>query len=706
MLILTVLVSIGAAFAWTAYREMRQALRLAGEERVHTAAAQLADLLAQAATARVAESRRLASDPAIRRFVLSGEDPEAALVVLRTAAQRSPQAKVRLRASGGTESVHRTIDNVTLDRVPRESDGSRAPAVEGVGPLQVKEGHVTYATSAVIPPPAGESDGGAGVLSIDRPFTASSGVTLIERLIGSGAALKLGNATGDVWTDLSMPVRGPPPLSSGTAAISFADTTGQRRLGTSVPVVATPWHVWVDFSETALMQPADTLLRRMWPWTAGLILLGVLAIGIVSVRITAPLELVAGAAEAMASGDYSRRVLVRRRDEIGRLGSAFNMMADQVADSRDALEARVQARTQELHQSREELDQFFSMSLDLKCVADLEGRFTRVNPAWEAVLGWTVTDLTARPYLDFVHPDDVAATAREAATLSAGGASVNFENRYRCKDGTYRWLSWKASANHARGAIYATARDVTADKQAARDLEQHAAELSASNRELEAFSYSVSHDLRAPLRSIDGFSQALLEDYGDRLEAEGHDYLRRIRAAAQQMGRLIDDMLKLARVTRADLNVEPIDLSAMARTTLAALTDAQHGRTVHWHVHPDLRAVGDARLLQVVLTNLLENAVKFTGKTAQARIEFGERDGNGGREYFVKDNGAGFDPTYAAKLFGAFQRLHHPGDFPGTGIGLATVQRIVTRHGGRVSGEGSVGSGATFTFTLQSEATV
>jgi light-regulated signal transduction histidine kinase (bacteriophytochrome) len=235
-------------------------------------------------------------------------------------------------------------------------------------------------------------------------------------------------------------------------------------------------------------------------------------------------------------------------------------------------------------------------------------------------------------------------------------------------------------------------------------VEARTQELSASNRELEAFSYSVSHDLRAPLRSIDGFSQALLEDCGDRLEPEGQAHLRRIRAAAQHMGRLIDDLLKLARVSRADLRVETVDLSAMAQATMAALTDAHGDRIVDWHVHPGLEATGDARLLQVMLTNLLENAWKFTGKTAEARIEFGARGANGTREYYVKDNGAGFDPTYAAKLFGAFQRLHHPGDFPGTGIGLATVQRIVARHGGRVTAEGAVGSGATFSFTLRPEA--
>jgi PAS domain S-box-containing protein len=705
-LILALLATVGGAFTWTAYREMRSALRLAGDERVHSAAAELGDLLAQSATARVAESRRLAADEAVRRFVLTGEAPEAALLVLRTAGQRNQQGKLWLSARGGAAATRLTGDNVVVERSPDGSDASKAPT-EGLGPLLLHDGHVTYRITILIAPPPGQAGAGGGFLTIERPLSPSTGITQVRRLIGSGAVLKFGNAAGDLWTDLSAPVDGPPAVPPGARTISFADAARTRHLGAALPIAGTPWQVWVEFNEASLMQPADTLLRRMLPWTAGLILLGFVAVGVLSARITTPLEQMADAADAIASGDYSRRVIVTGRDEIGRFGSAFNVMAAHVAESRDALEARVQARTRELNQSQEELDQFFSMSLDLLCIADFEGRFTRVNPAWQEVLGWTAADLTSAPFVTFVHPDDAASTTSEAARLANGGVTVNFENRYRCKDGTYRWLNWKAAANHDRGLIYATARDVTDEKHVAREMHQYAAELTAANRELETFSYSVSHDLRAPLRAIDGFSQALLEDCGDALGAEGQEHLRRIRSAAQHMGRLIDDMLKLARVTRADLNFETIDLSAMARTTLARLTKAHQDRSVNWQVHPGLRTIGDARLLQIVMTNLLENAWKFTGKRSQAHIEFGMRDDPGeGREYFVRDNGAGFDATYASKLFGAFQRLHQAGDFPGTGIGLATVQRIVMRHGGRVRAEGAPGEGATFSFTLQTEAQI
>jgi light-regulated signal transduction histidine kinase (bacteriophytochrome) len=235
-------------------------------------------------------------------------------------------------------------------------------------------------------------------------------------------------------------------------------------------------------------------------------------------------------------------------------------------------------------------------------------------------------------------------------------------------------------------------------------LQRTIIELQAVNKELEAFSYSISHDLRAPLRSIDGFSQALLEDYYDILDAIGQDYLRRIRGASQRMGYLIDDLLNLSRVTRSDINLENVDLSLLASTVCNELVHSQPERDVEFVIQKGVVVQGDIRLLRVLLVNLLNNAWKFTSKHAQARIEFGETKTESGIPvYFVRDDGAGFEMAYVSKLFGPFQRLHGVNEFPGNGIGLATVQRIVHRHGGRVWAEGSVEGGATFYFTLVAE---
>lgn len=231
-------------------------------------------------------------------------------------------------------------------------------------------------------------------------------------------------------------------------------------------------------------------------------------------------------------------------------------------------------------------------------------------------------------------------------------------------------------------------------------VEERTAQLEAVNQELESFSYSVSHDLRAPLRSIDGFSQALLEDYGDRLDHEGVDHLRRVRRAAQRMGSLIDDILRLARVTRTDMTPRAIDLSALAHEVIEDLHKHKWSARAKPVVQPGLMTYGDAALVRVVLENLIDNAWKYSSKAPVSKIEIGSTRQNGLQVFFVRDNGVGFDMAFVSKLFGAFQRLHTEQEFPGTGIGLTTVQRIVHRHGGRVWAESAPGAGATFYFTF------
>jgi signal transduction histidine kinase len=231
-------------------------------------------------------------------------------------------------------------------------------------------------------------------------------------------------------------------------------------------------------------------------------------------------------------------------------------------------------------------------------------------------------------------------------------------------------------------------------------LQQRQQDLERANKELESFSYSVSHDLRAPLRSVDGFSQILLEEFADQLPAEGQEHLRRVRGAAQRMAQLIDDILRLSRINRGELHRAPVDLSELARRVGGELALANPASSVELVVQDRLSVGGDAQLLRIALENLLGNAWKFTSRVEHPRVEVGQLPNREIPTYFVRDNGAGFDPVYAARLFIPFQRLHAASEFPGTGIGLATVQRIVHRHGGRVWAEGVVGRGATFFFTI------
>ncbi|MCP5297110.1 MAG: hypothetical protein H6952_06425 [Zoogloeaceae bacterium] len=267
----------------------------------------------------------------------------------------------------------------------------------------------------------------------------------------------------------------------------------------------------------------------------------------------------------------------------------------------------------------------------------------------------------------------------------------------------------------ASGAVqgfYGMFFDVTKQEQARLEIErlnkdldrrvkERTADLSSANMELESFAYSISHDLRAPLRGIDGFSQMALEEYGDKLDEQGRGYLDRVRAAAQRMGSLIDDILELSRVSRQALHRERVDLGQFAAELLDEMRQANPGRQVEAAIAPDCVTEGDPKLLRILMQNLLENAWKYSARQAEARIEFGqERLATGETAYFVRDNGVGFDMQYADRLFTPFQRLHKPEEFAGSGIGLATVARIVHRHGGRVWAESVPGQGATLRFTL------
>jgi len=230
-------------------------------------------------------------------------------------------------------------------------------------------------------------------------------------------------------------------------------------------------------------------------------------------------------------------------------------------------------------------------------------------------------------------------------------------------------------------------------------IKEQAAQLEALNKELEAFSYSVSHDLRAPLRSIRGFTEVVLERYASNLDARAQEFLRRVSDSSQHMDRLIEDLLKLSRLGRAEMKKQEVEITALAGSIVAELRKAEPGREVEVVIAPDLRAYGDERLLRAALENLLRNAWKFSSKQSRARIEVG-RTSEADPAFFIRDNGAGFDMAYATRLFGVFQRLHTETEFPGTGIGLATVQRIMNRHGGRIWGSGKVNEGAVFYFTL------
>jgi len=408
----------------------------------------------------------------------------------------------------------------------------------------------------------------------------------------------------------------------------------------------------------------------------------------------------------MANPDTSLFLL---QDFVGVVALMSLLLAAEV-DQRRLTEAGV-------HESDERLKLALSASHMGIWTMELKDQVRIISaPESDALLGLEAGEFdgSEKALFDMIHPED-RQTVRQAISRAIK-IQGDYETEFRIlpRDRATRWVLSRGSAyldsRREPNRLVGVAIDITALKQAQeevlrlnveleRRVADRTAQLEAISKELEAFSYSVSHDLRAPLRSIRGFSQVLLDRYASKLDARGAEFLRRAAESSQSMDTLIDDLLQLSKISRAELRPQPVDLSALAETVAAELGQAEPKRAVKFVIAPGLQASGEERLLRIVLENLLRNAWKFTVNQPRALIEFGHSSGPPAA-FFVRDNGAGFDMKYADRLFNAFQRLHSANEFPGRGIGLATVQRILNRHGGRAWAEGALQQGATFYFTL------
>jgi PAS domain S-box-containing protein len=351
----------------------------------------------------------------------------------------------------------------------------------------------------------------------------------------------------------------------------------------------------------------------------------------------------------------------------------------------------------------------FEYAPDGIVITDRQGVYRDVNASICRMLGYARGELIGKPAAEIVAPEDIPEISPALAVITAQ-RDYHREWQFRRKDGTL-FPADVIATSMPDGNILAVIRDITSRRQAEEEirrlnasLEQRVAErtaqLEAANKELEAFSYSVSHDLRAPLRAVDGFSQAVLDDFGGGLPEDGQRYLKTIRGSAQRMGVLIDDLLAFSRLSRQTMHKRPVDMNRLVQSSLQELGSPWSDRCVEIKCHDLPPCEGEAALLKQVWMNLLSNALKYTRRRATAVIEIGARRENDANVYFVQDNGSGFDMRYAGVLFGVFQRLHRAEEYEGTGVGLAIVQRVVQRHGGRVWAEAKIDEGARFSFTI------
>jgi len=494
------------------------------------------------------------------------------------------------------------------------------------------------------------------------------------------------------------------------------------------------WHVYVGIPASFAFASAKINMLRTTLAGASLLCAVVAAVIFLGRHINEPVNALFRAATDAAEGRPQTVALVSGPREIAAVAEEFNRMLavrkqkeleiqqlnleleQRVKERTAALEKTnaeltreiaVRKRTQEaLRNHRQELQDYIDGMSTMNAKVAPDGKILLVNKTAREASGLAPEVLLKTNFLEgqwWTFDPSVEQRVLSAFASACGGAPVNYDEKFfvfgKVIDINFSLIPVRGEKGEVE-YIVAEGRDITQRKQAEAALAERTLQLEGANKELEAFSYSVSHDLRAPLRGIDGFTKALLEDYADKLGDEGRQYLQRVRGAAQRMAHLIDDLLELSRISRSAMRHDVVDLSLTANQIAAGLKEANPERSVNFTVQPDLTVPGDARLMRVMLENLLNNAWKFSRDRNPAQIEFGAEEVNSQKAFFVRDNGAGFDMAYLDKLFGAFQRLHSAEEYEGTGIGLATVQRIIHRHGGRVWAEGAIDKGATFYFTV------
>jgi PAS domain S-box-containing protein len=395
--------------------------------------------------------------------------------------------------------------------------------------------------------------------------------------------------------------------------------------------------------------------------------------------------------------------------ELHRKTELIKHQAEQLRQAEEAKHRRELAEVSDQLEAETKRNRFFTLALDLLGIADFNGFFLQINPSWEKVLGYTETELKAKSGLEFVHPEDRAAMQTQFEKLTRDNFPIYFEGRYLCKDGSYCWLGWTAAPFASEQLIYIFARDITTRKAAEEEIKSLNGELNRRindltdvNKELESFNYSISHDLRAPLRSIASFTQVVQTQYGAVLGTDGLDYLRRVESAAKYMDKLLMDLLDYSRMSRSEMTLTAVSLESAASDVIFSIDQEIRSRNAEIEIQRPLGfAVGHPATIRQILYNLIANALRFVAPDKAPRLRIWTERENGFLRIIVHDNGIGIAPQFHRKIFGLFQRLHSQHAYPGTGVGLALVQKGVERMGGRIGVESELGNGSRFWFLLR-----
>jgi PAS domain S-box-containing protein len=713
LLISSLLVIVVMIFLWAAYREVEATLVRAGGDRAKAAADQVAGLLARSSQAGMDNLRRAAADPDLLRYLQSPTAANRDAARARLAALATTGVRViQLWSEAGSLVLEISIPNATVPSVTAVVlPASTRPSPSGFNPLQAV-GSVVFNDAAAelfAEPSAGQAGTPARIgFVVARSTLSVNPPGALGRLVGVDAVIEIGNTAGGIWWDLSSVVPAPPVDLTRNGVAEYRATNGERRLGAVSIIRGTPWDVWVEFPRSIIVAPARLFLGRMIALAVILVSVGAILAGILSTRITRSLHELAQAADAVADGDYSRTAITRRRDEMGRVGRAFDAMA---ADVKATLEA--------LRKSEAYYRTIVEVALDCIITIDPTGNVVEFNPAAEKTFGYRKRDVVGRELAEVIVPAAQRdAHRRGLARYVATGESTLIGRRIELtamrSDGTEFPIELAISAvpSHGPRMVTAVARDITERKRTeeigrrAHAMEEQHHRILETDRLKSEFLANMSHELRTPLNSIIGFADLMHKGKVGQVSPEHEEYLGDILTSGKHLLRLINDVLDLAKVEsgKMDFRPEPVDLVTLVnevRDILRGLAASQ-GLRVETDVDPEVTAVViDPARLKQILYNFLSNAIKFTPEGGRVFVRITPE----GLEMFridVEDTGVGIAAQDLGKLFVEFQQLDAGSakKHEGTGLGLALIKRLVEAQGGRVEVRSIPGEGSTFSAIL------
>lgn len=689
---LLLLVIIGA-FASTAYLYSRKLAIENGGLRLKEVTEQLSSIFSRSAQILSRAHLQIAQNPDIRKL-LSGnateEDSLAGLAMLRASLTDSAWVAAEV-LDADFKRVHLlgSYRDDYIDFLRESASGLNQKDSVVIGKLMLVDSFLYYPVISHLRGPAGEK----GYFLRWRQQRASrQSLEQFYLLLGDGASIAVGNRDGSMWTNLYTVVDAP-------------EQGADHPLAEVREIENTEWRLFISLSEDAVLAPVNNFLK--WSIIIGIILflVGLLVTWIISRNITMPIKRISRAAAGLAAGNFSAAIETKRRDELGVLASSFNVMMEQVKKSYEVQEELVRRRTKELEQKLLELqaseDRFKALlesAPDATIMVDAAGKIQLVNKQTELVFGYSKDELTGKN-VDILLPAalrDKHSHHRSSffAAPKIRTMGLGLELFALKKDGSTIPVEISLSPIETSEGMLVTAaiRDISERKRTEDSIRE-------MNRELESFTYSVSHDLRAPLRIIDGYTDILQEDYAQKMDDEGRRFMHVIKSNARRMGQLIDDLLNFSRTGRKELALDWVQMRPLVDQVLDDLQQTYD--TNAWIEVGSLPAVrADASLIQQVWMNLISNAYKYSGKDKPPHIVISAVDAGTEYHFSVKDQGVGFDMAYADKLFGVFQRLHKASEFEGTGIGLALAARIVKRHGGKMWAYSKPNEETVFSFSL------